>query len=68
MATKYDKVEVTFIEEDTEDASKLRLRLYLRREKDRQWFQASARLSKDYIVKIDSLTPYQKQKYMSKKE
>ena len=66
--TKYDKVEATFIEEDTEDASKLRLRLYLRREKNRQWFQASARLSKDFFIEIDSLTPYQKQKYISKKE
>jgi len=64
---KFDKVEITFIEEDTEDAEKVRLVLYFRREEDREWFQLNVKLDKKHIKNpIATLTPYQKQKYMSK--
>ena len=63
---KYNKVESTFIQEDTEQSPKISLRLYLRRQSDRQWFQADVRLDKRYIKEISSLSQYQKQKYMMK--
>ena len=63
---KYEKVESTFIQEDTEQSPKILLRLYLRRESDRQWFQADVRLDKQHIKEISSLSQYQKDKYMMK--
>jgi len=63
---KYNKVEISFNKEDTEESEKLYLKVYLRRKSDRQWFQADVRLDKRYIKEISSLSQYQKQKYMMK--
>ena len=65
---KYNKVESTFIQEDDEQSPKILLRLYLRRESDRQFFEANMKLDKKYIREIRQLSQYQKDKYMMKGE
>jgi len=63
---KYNKVEISFNKEDTEESEKLYLKVYLRRESDRSWFEANVTLYKSYIIEIKGLSKYQKDKYMRK--
>ena len=44
------------------------MRVYIRSAVNREWFQASVAMNKDFITEIDSLTPYQKQRYLNKKD
>ena len=63
---KYNKVEISFNKEDTKESEKLYLKVYLRRESDRSWFEANVTLYKSYIIEIKGLSKYQKDKYMRK--
>jgi len=54
----YDNVTVSFnngLIKDSEDEDKLRLKVYLRRKSDREWFQANVKLPKSFIKPIKGL-------------
>ena len=66
MPEVYDKTKIAFWKEDTEDNEKIYLKIYLRRARDREWFEADVALDKKYIKPIKGLSQWQKEKYMMK--
>lgn len=69
MTLEYDKIECNFIEKDSCDSPKIKMRIYARSIIDREWFQADVALDKNLLETIKGgLTHWQEETLCGKIE